>query len=300
MKVLVLGATGYAGFHVARALRQEGHTVLGLTRDAAGTRAQELVVEEIHPVEGRLSDPDSYRTALEEADAVVCAALDMDDPLGSDRKLFQTLREAEQHTGRSRHLVFTTGITFLTTTREVWDETTPPAPDNPLYVRAQAEQDLAASGMPHTIVRPSFIYGGSARSSKSAQWFTDARNGHSAFYGDVTKRYSWVHVDDLAAAYVAILERPEVADGNIFMFGDEHQPKLLSVQQACLRVAGYTGDITFQSAQSGGMLESCADRDELVTSEKAQKLLGWSPRHPGILEDTLTYYAAWDRARPAG
>lgn len=298
MKILVLGATGYAGFHISRALRQEGHTVLGLTRDAAGTRARELLVEEVRPVEGLMSDPETYRAALEESDAVVCAALDMNDPLGSDRLLFRTLREAQERTGRSRHLVFTTGITFLTTTGHVWDEKTPADPGNPLHLRAQAEQDLADSGLPHTVLRPSFIYGGSGRSSKSAQWFTAARDGEPVFYGDTTKRYTWVHVDDLAAAYVAVLRRPDAFDGQIFMLGDEHQPTLLSVQQACLNAAGYTGDIAFQSAESGGVLETCADRDELVDSTNARTLLGWQPRHPGILEDTLTYYAAWDRAQP--
>ncbi|MFJ6852372.1 NAD-dependent epimerase/dehydratase family protein [Streptomyces sp. NPDC091271] len=296
MKILVLGATGYAGFHIARALRQEGHTVLGLTRDATSPRAAELLVEEVRPVEGLLSDPETYRGALEEADAVVCAALDMNDPLGSDRTLFQALREAQDRTGRSRHLVFTTGITFLASTGQVWDEETPADPDNPLHLRAQAEQELAAGGLPHTVLRPSFIYGGSGRSSKSAQWFADAREGHPVFYGDITKRYTWVHVDDLAAAYVAVLRRPEAVDGQIIMLGDEHRPTLLSVQQACLDAAGYTGDITFESADAGGLLESCADRDELVTSAKARELLDWRPRHPGILEDTLTYYAAWDRA----
>ncbi|MEU3185710.1 NAD(P)-dependent oxidoreductase [Streptomyces sp. NPDC006923] len=298
MKILVLGATGYAGFHISRALRQEGHTVLGLTRDATGDRARELLVEEVRPVEGLMSDPETYRAALEGADAVVCAALDMNDPLGSDRLLFRTLREARERTGRSRHLVFTTGITFLTTTGEVWDEQTPADPGNPLYLRAQAEQDLKDSGLPHTVVRPSFIYGGSGRSSKSAQWFIAARTGEPVFYGDTTKRYTWVHVDDLATAYVAVLRQPGAFDGQTFMLGDEHRPTLLSVQQACLDAAGCTAGITFQSADAGGMLESCADRDELVDSAKARTLLGWKPRHPGILEDTLTYYAAWDRARP--
>lgn len=297
MKVLVLGATGYAGFHIAQALRRDGHTVLGLTRDATSARARELVAEEIRPVEGQMSDPDSYRAALEQADAVVTAALDMADPLGSDRKLFRTLREAQERTGRSRHLVFTTGITFLASTGEVWDERTPADPGSPLYIRAQAEEELAASGMPYTIVRPSFIYGADARSSKTSQWFLAARDGNPVFYGNTAKRYTWVHVDDLAAGYTEILDRPEAADGETFMFGDEHRPTLLSVQEACLRAAGCDKEITFADAESGGMLETCADRDELVDSAKARRLLGWAPRHPGVLEDTLTYYAAWDRSQ---
>ena len=42
MKILVTGATGYAGFHAAIALRQAGHQVYGLVRDRTKPRAKKL------------------------------------------------------------------------------------------------------------------------------------------------------------------------------------------------------------------------------------------------------------------
>lgn len=47
MKVLVTGATGYAGFHAAIALRQAGHHVYGLVRDDSKPRAKDLQRHEV-------------------------------------------------------------------------------------------------------------------------------------------------------------------------------------------------------------------------------------------------------------
>ncbi|MGP3922976.1 hypothetical protein [Streptomyces sp. 8N616] len=37
--------------------------------------------------------------------------------------------------------------------------------------------------------------------------------GQAAFYGDTSKRWSWGHVEDLAQAYVKILDDPAAVDG---------------------------------------------------------------------------------------
>ncbi|MEU1625357.1 NAD-dependent epimerase/dehydratase family protein [Streptomyces sp. NPDC020096] len=298
MKILVTGATGYAGPRIAAALRREGHAVLGLTRDTASRRA--LAAAEIRPVVGDIADPDSYRQHLEEADAVVHTVLDMNDPAGTDQKLFAELRAAQDRTGRARHLIYTTGVSsYGRTGISLMDDDTPGNPDSPLHFRMRLEAELAACGLPHTVIRPGFIYGGEARTSMTSQWFADGEAGRAVFYGDRTKRWTWVHVDDLAAAYVAVLAHVEAADRQVFVVGDDHQPTALDVYTACLKAAGYTGEITFESAEAGGMLQVAADQDELVTSGKARRLLGWRPRRPGVLEDTATYHEAWRAAQSA-
>ena len=52
MKVLVTGATGYAGFHAAIAFREAGHQVKGLVRDKTKSRAQKLLPYEVNLVAG--------------------------------------------------------------------------------------------------------------------------------------------------------------------------------------------------------------------------------------------------------
>lgn len=65
MKVLVTGATGYAGFHAAIAFSQAGHQVHGLVRDKSKNRARELLKHEVNLVEGDLSQPKTYKKYLD-------------------------------------------------------------------------------------------------------------------------------------------------------------------------------------------------------------------------------------------
>jgi nucleoside-diphosphate-sugar epimerase len=300
MQILVIGATGYAGRRVSAALARAGHTVLGLTRDTTTPAARNLVIDEVTPVRGDFSQPETWRGHLDGTDAVVHLLMDMSDPIGTDRRLFGELTAAQERDGRRRHLVFTTGIScYGRTGLPLMDETTPGNPDSPLGFRLALEKELAASGLAHTVVRPGFMYGGSAATSMTGQWFAAAEAGNPVFYGDTAKRWSWVHVDDLAEAYVRVLDNPAAVDGEVFVIADDQRMAALDVQRAAVRAAGYTGGITLESAHAGGMMQLAADQDELVTSAKAHRLLGWRPRHASFTDNPVLHYRAWKAAQQA-
>jgi len=306
MQILVIGATGYAGRRVAAALARAGHTVLGLARDAGGPAARELTAAEVTPVEGDFAKTESWRDHLTGTDAVVHLLLDMSDPIGGDRQLFAELAAAQDRDGRRRHLVYTTGISsYGRTGRPLMDETTPGNPDSPIGFRFGLEKELAATGLAHTVVRPGFLYGGPATTSMTGQWFAAAEAGEPVFHGDPAKRWSWVHVDDLADAYVRILEKPAAVDGEVFVVADDQRLTALDVQRTAVRAAGYAGEITLAGAEAGGMLQMAADQDELVSSAKAHRLLGWRPRHVSFTDAPGRHYRAWkagslpDRSRNA-
>ena len=62
MKVLVTGATGFTGAHLARHLLAAGDDVRVLVRDAA--RLPEDLVARVEVVEGDITDGDDRRTAV--------------------------------------------------------------------------------------------------------------------------------------------------------------------------------------------------------------------------------------------
>ncbi|WP_167499490.1 hypothetical protein [Streptomyces malaysiensis] len=64
-----------------------------------------------------------------------------------------------------------------------------------------------------------------------------------------------------------------------------------------IRAAGYTGEITLEPAEAGGMMQVAADQDELVSSAKAHPLLGWRPRHASFTDDPEQHYRAWKAGR---
>jgi hypothetical protein len=71
------------------------------------------------------------------------------------------------------------------------------------------------------------------------------------------------------------------------------------MQRSAVRAAGHTGEIALESAEAGGMMQMAADQDELVTSAKARRLLGWIPRHTSFTDDPARHYRAWKAAQPA-
>ncbi|MFD7057606.1 NAD-dependent epimerase/dehydratase family protein [Streptomyces mirabilis] len=298
MRILVIGATGYIGHRVSAALARAGHTVLGLTRDTTSSAARDLLVNEVEPVKGDFADPDSWRGYLDGTDAVIHFLMDMDDPISTDRRLFAELAASQERLGRRHHLVYTTGVScYGRTGLALMDENTPGNPESPLGFRFLLEKELAAGTLAHTVVRPGFVYGGPATTSLSGQWFAAAEVGEAVFYGDTSKHYSWVHVDDLAEAYVRILDNPAAVDGGVFVIADDQPLKLLDVQRLALRAAGYVGEITFEPAEAGGLMQVAADQDELVSSVKAHRLLGWRPRHVSFTDNPVQHYRAWKASR---
>jgi dihydroflavonol-4-reductase len=70
MNVLVTGATGFTGGHLARALARRGHRVRGLVRPASRTRAGALETEGVELALGDLGDPASLRAATRGVEVV--------------------------------------------------------------------------------------------------------------------------------------------------------------------------------------------------------------------------------------
>ena len=150
MKILVTGATGYAGFYAAIALRQAGHQVYGLTRDENKLRARDLQQHEVRLAVGDVSQPESYRQFLNDSDAIVHAMMDFKDPQGTDLTLFDTLQQIAQSSPINRCFVYTTGCSIYGKRSErVMDETTPANPDHKLAFRMDLEQKLFATSIPY-------------------------------------------------------------------------------------------------------------------------------------------------------
>ncbi|WP_329555047.1 NAD-dependent epimerase/dehydratase family protein [Streptomyces sp. NBC_00696] len=116
--------------------------------------------------------------------------------------------------------------------------------------------------------------------------------------GDPAKRWSWVHVDDLADAYVRILDNPAAVEGETFVIADDQRLTALDMQRTAIRAAGHTGEIALESTEAGCMLQLAADQDELVTSAKAHRLLDWTPRHISFTDAPTRHYRAWKAAQP--
>ena len=275
--------------------------VYGLVRDDSKPRAKALQRYEVELAIGDIKQPETYRQYLENSDVLIHAMMDFQDPQEADLKLFETLRQVAEATPRNRLIIYTTGCSIYGKCPErIMDETTLGNPDHQLAFRMDLEQELFAMPIPQcrkVVLRPGFMYGLDGQSSVSGMWFGMGEQGKAVYRGDSEKGWSWVHISDLAEAYVRVAEGGVAIDGEIFCIADEQRPKCVEVMQACLKAAGYEGAIDFAPPQDDDVTSTWFNQNEFITSRKAFRTLGWNPRHIRILDEIEIYYASWKAAQ---
>jgi nucleoside-diphosphate-sugar epimerase len=206
MKVLVTGATGFVGSHLAEALRRRGDEVTVLARSAS--KAAALAPLGVRVVPGHLHDRAALQRAAEGQDVVyhvagVVAARSEADFMAANRDGTRNLVEALGQTGTGR-LVFVSSMAAAGPTIKGrplrGDEAPRPVT---AYGRSKlaAEQAVTASALPWTVVRPPMVYG--PRDQEVLKVFRLARFGVAPVLGDGSQELSAVHGADLAEGLIA-------------------------------------------------------------------------------------------------
>lgn len=299
MKILITGATGYIGFHVALALRRAGHEVWGLARSLE--KARRLEQNEILPTLGSLQEPKSFLRVAEECAVLVHAAADYQaDTLALDRETLQALLDAGSRGARPKTVVYTSGVwVYGNTGSQPADETAPLLPPHLVVARPGIERMVLDAGhVRGLVIRPGCVYG--HQGSLTAMWFSGAHLKRSLqAIGDGSNRWAMIHVEDLADLYLRAIESG--LRGELFNATDRSRSTVREMVQAVAEAAGYSGEIRFvpvaEAAKSMGPMAECLALDQHVDSRKAVRLLGWQPRHGGFVDDCVTYFLSWKTAQ---
>jgi dihydroflavonol-4-reductase len=241
MRVLVTGATGFVGYHAARALAARGHEARVLARSLEKAERLFRSAREVEIAVGDMTDATAVRAALTGVDGVVHAAA----TVSFSRETADALRDAnvagvrnvlgggaERGAGR---LVYVSSLTTL------FDPRGPdPTEDSPVidprnaYARAKAAAErevraLAAAGAPLATVYPNAVIGpddpGWSESVGALRGFMARCLASSGGVG-------FVDVRDLAAFVVALLEAKEAGRfliGGQFRSWDEIAAELEAV-----------------------------------------------------------------------
>ena len=299
MRVFVTGVSGYAGFYAALRLAATGHSVAGLVRNPEQPRLNILRIQEVALVRGDVGEPAAYRAELERSDVIIHTMLDKKRPLETDRELFGALEELPPRAS-PRRFIYTTGCSiFGKVPVAIMDERTEPNPDHPLAFRRALEKEaLALNNVSTVVLRPGFMFGNDGFNSVSTDWFAMAEAGDLVFRGDRERGWSWIHISDLAEAYRLVVEADDsIVKGEIFHLADERRPLSIDVMRACADAAGFRGEIQFEGPKKGDNISTWFNQNEFITPQKARERLGWSARHPGIIESAKPVYKSWKAAQ---
>ncbi|HEX6757565.1 MAG TPA: NAD(P)H-binding protein [Propionibacteriaceae bacterium] len=215
-QVLVTGASGFVGSHLAEALEMRGYSVLAMTRHP------DTYAGAGKPIFGDVYEPDSLRSALAGVDAAyyLVHSLARQDFVEKDAEAARSFGTAATDAGLER-LIYLGGLG-----RDGADLS------EHLRSRREVEHLLAAGGVPVTVLRAAIIIGHGSISWEITRQLV-AHLPAMVVPKWATTRTQPIALSDVIRYLVEVLE-PETAKGRIFEIGG---PDVLTYAEMMRRVA---------------------------------------------------------------
>jgi nucleoside-diphosphate-sugar epimerase len=294
MNIFLTGASGYIGGSVAMGLLAAGHSVRGLTRGPAS--ADRLRASGIEPVIGTLDDADLLSREARASDGAVNTA--SADHEGAVRALMSGLD------GSGKPLLHTSGSSVVgddargdRATDQVFDEDTPfiVSPSK----QARRALDLVVlgardKGIRSAVICPTLIYGvGRGLNTQSVQIPFLVSNaleqGVVQIVGSGRNVWSNVHIDDVVALYLLVLEKTEAGQ---FYFAENGEASFQAIAAAISERLGLgqtEGLPAAVAAERWGEVKAyyTFGSNSRVRAKRAREL-GWRPEHASMIDWILT------------
>ena len=247
MRVLLTGGTGFVGYNLVSALKQQGHEIVCLIRRTSNT----TLLEELGGVEytmGELNDPASLRTALDGVDAVVhlAGAVKAVRREGyfavnteGTRNLVEAVRDARPGLKR---FVYVSSLAAGGPSRpgEPRNEQDEDRPVTHYGHSKKAAEDIILGyreEIPSVILRPATVYG--PADVALLGFFRSVSRGFRARFLWRDLSLSMVYAEDLAGAVVRALVS-QLPSGDLFYVSDGREYRLDEVQQEIGTALGFS------------------------------------------------------------
>lgn len=242
---------------------------------------------------GDIREPHSFEKAAAACDASVHLAVEYGPETATlDLLAVETLLAAAQVHDGPRTFVYTSGVWVLGATGEHGADESYPI-DHPAaavaWRPAHERHVLAADGerLVTAVVRPGMVFG--RKGGLIDRFFTDTQaEGAAVVVGDGTNRWSAVHVDDVAALYVALLEKAHTTvrglspRDRVFHAMSGSAERVDDIARAASLAAGGRGSVRhWPVAEARATLGPMADAlalDQVVRAGRSERVLGFRPR----------------------
>jgi dihydroflavonol-4-reductase len=229
VKVLVTGATGFTGGHLARALVRHGHDVAALVRHEA--RARDLARDDVTLVPGDLTDASSWPDALAGVEVVYNIAALYRQAALAESTYRRVNAVAVGDLVEAAALARVRRVVHCSTVGVHGDIEHPPADedaplrpgdiyqDTKLEGERLARDAAARSGIELTIARPSGIYGPGDR--RLLKLFRGVARRRFVVLGGGRIFYHLTYIDDLVEGFRLCGEVPAAAGRTYILAGGE-------------------------------------------------------------------------------
>lgn len=227
MRVLITGASGFLGSHVAEQLAREGHRVVALVRRSSNTSFL-MKLEGVELAHGAVEDAESVRRAMEGVDAVVHSAglvkaRDEAEFFKINADGTRNLLEAAKAVAPGlRRFVFVSSLAAVGPSQ---DGRPVPGSARPEPVTGYGRSKLAAErlvlaekdALPVVVLRPPMIYG--PRDNESFAFFQSVSRRFLPMLGDGKNTMSVIYASDAASACVCAIDA-DVPSGRAYFIDD--------------------------------------------------------------------------------
>ncbi len=325
MRVLVTGAAGFIGMHVAHALLARGDSVhgvdsLNLYYDPTLKRARLRELER-HPqfrfIQADIADEAAMNEVANGLGDEPCAVVHLAAQAGvrySLERPFEYVRsnleghmvvlELCRHLPQLHHLVYASSSSVYGSNRKVpfavSDRAELPVS---LYAATKRADELLSQAyahlyrIPQTGLRFFTVYGPWGRPDMAYYIFADAiaAGRPITLFNQGKMRRDFTYIDDVVAGVLAALDRPPPRDGStphrIYNLGNNEPVELEEFVRTLQEAMGRRAEIRYADMQPGDVDVTFADI-EATTAD-----LGWRPTTSIALG--LGRFVAWHRAWPA-
>lgn len=322
-KILVTGSAGFIGFHVAKRLLEQGHTVVGVDNlnsyysvqlkkdrlkqlesfenfrfhclDIADNKAMENMWQQEQPI--------THVVHLAAQAGVRYSLVDPYPYVHSNVTGFMVILEQCRYQPNFEHLVYasTSSVYGLNTTLP-FKESHPVDHPISLYAATKRANELMAQSyyhlyrLPITGLRLFTVYGPWGRPDMSLFKFTKAILAGETIdvynHGQMSRDYTYI--SDIVDGILAALWQPSSVkniEHPLYNIGNDQKQSLMTFIEALEEALGKKADKNFLPLQPGDIVETSSD------IEKAKTELGYQPKvgiHQGISEFVKWYKAHRD------
>lgn len=278
MQILVTGASGFLGRHVAREFRERGHEVRGF--DLAPGSDDGITV-----VEGDLTDASSITEAASGADVIVHIGAIGDVYLAGEQpalaagvNVLGTANVIDAALANGARVVYaSTWEVYGEPTFQPITEDHPTRPDHPYNITKLGGESLLLSathlrGLSAVALRLGTAYGSGLRPNSVFRIFIDrAMRGETiTIQGDGSQGRQFTHASDIARAF-ALAAMSDVS-GQAF---NVVAPEMTSIRRLAEGVVSrFPTELTFGPPRPGDVPPA------LVSPDRAKAVLGWEATMP--------------------